>query len=326
MWRQTTRQEANRMIFQEELDAFLPEEVLDFHVHLFGPGVVPAGQTFSCAGHGITQYTLEDLRRDYAEALPRRNISAVCFGLPAPSMTAGPTTSTSRVCDGRRFFPLRLFDPRQDTAEAVRAELAEGGFRGIKPYPDYAGVADVRDAQIDLMLPDWVMRIIDELGLLVMLHIPRPGRLADPLNQQQLVRLCRTYPKATIVLAHVGRAYYLKNIVGHLADLVGLPNLYFDLTMVSNWEVLEYLFQSADAGRIVFGSDSPLAFAPGASVEINDQYSYVTPVPWELSICDSAGKLRFTSFLYEQLAPSARPSAGWACRTSLSAGSSTTTA
>ncbi|HQH74654.1 MAG TPA: hypothetical protein PK360_21435 [bacterium] len=55
------------------------------------------------------------------------------------------------------------------------------------------------------------------------------------------------------------------------------------------------------ADRILYGTDIPLALAPGKSVEINDQYTYVTPVPWELSISDDHGKLRFTSFLYEEL-------------------------
>jgi hypothetical protein len=36
-------------------------------------------------------------------------------------------------------------------------------------------------------------------------------------------------------------------------------------------------------------------------VEINDQYTYVTPVPWDLSISDEHRKLIFTSFLYEEL-------------------------
>ena len=44
-----------------------------------------------------------------------------------------------------------------------------------------------------------------------------------------------------------------------------------------------------------------LRVRPGKSVEINDQYTYVTPVPWELSISDDHKKLVFTSFVYEEL-------------------------
>ena len=33
-WKETTRQERNLRIFREELDEFLPERILDFHVHI----------------------------------------------------------------------------------------------------------------------------------------------------------------------------------------------------------------------------------------------------------------------------------------------------
>jgi hypothetical protein len=135
----------------------------------------------------------------------------------------------------------------------------------------------------------------------VMLHVPRPGRLADPLNQRQIVELCTRYPRARIVLAHVGRAYYLAGVAGCLDRLKDLPNLYYDLAMLNHWEVLEHLFRTVPADRVLFATDTPIALAPGKSVEINDQYTYVTPVPWDISICDDRGRLRFTSFLYEEL-------------------------
>ena len=55
------------------------------------------------------------------------------------------------------------------------------------------------------------------------------------------------------------------------------------------------------AQRLLYGTDIPIAIAPGKAVEINNQYTYVTPVPWELSISDDHEKLVFTSFLYEEL-------------------------
>jgi hypothetical protein len=155
--------------------------------------------------------------------------------------------------------------------------------------------------EIPEMLPAWAMEIIDQLGLIVMLHIPRRARLADPLNQQHLRALCQRFPRANIVLAHIGRAYYLQNVIGNLEPLQTCDNLYYDLAMLNNWEVLEYAFRVLDARKILYGTDIPLALAPGKSVEINDQYTYVTPVPWHLSISDDHGKIRFTSFAYEEL-------------------------
>lgn len=120
MWRETTRHERNAKIFREELDRFLPGKILDFHVHAMNAGVLPAGQTYCCAGHEIAGYTVDELSRDLAEVYPGRETAAVC--------------------------------------------------------------------------------------LIVVLHISRKGRLADPDNRRELAGLCRRFPGAKIVLAHVGRA------------------------------------------------------------------------------------------------------------------------
>ena len=59
------------------------------------------------------------------------------------------------------------------------------------------------------------------------------------------------------------------------------------------------------AGPANMGSSSchgyPDRPGPGKSVEINNQYRYITPTPWSLSIADTGGRIRYTSFLYEEL-------------------------
>jgi len=70
-----------------------------------------------------------------------------------------------------------------------------------------------------------------------------------------------------IILAHIGRAYYLRNIVGHLERIRTLENVYCDTAMVNHWEVLEYLFQNFDLGRILYATDLPIAVCGGKSIE-----------------------------------------------------------
>lgn len=300
-WKETIRQERNLEIFYEELHSFLPERILDFHVHVFQEGVVPKDEYFSNAGHPIAAYDLPELKRDLPAIYPGRKYLAVCFGFPELSYDLKANNEyLASQCDGKRFFPLRLLDPIMDYPDEVRSDLETKGFFGLKPYPKYARMSEAH-MQIPDMLPHWAMEIVNDLEKIVMLHIPRKGRLADSLNQQQIVEYSRKYPKAKIVLAHIGRAYFLKNVLGNLDNLKDLPNVFFDLAMVNHWEVMEYLFQTVPQEKILFGTDIPIALAPGKSVEINDQYTYVTPVPWELSISDDHKKLVFTSFLYEEL-------------------------
>lgn len=302
MWRETTKYERNKKIFDEEFDQFLPKKILDFHVHLFNEGVLPRGEFIYAGGPALTSYTFEEAGRDLDECFPGRENLAVCFGVPL--VTGDHQRNNDYVadgCDNKKYFGLRLLDPFRDDAESVRRDLEGGRLLGLKPFLSYVRKADEGSVEIREMLPDWAMEVADDCGAVIMLHIPRSQRLADPLNQRQLIELCTSYPRARIVLAHLGRAYFYKNIVGNLDALRELPNLYYDLTMVTHWEVMEYAFQKLDPQKILYGSDTPIALAPGKSVEINDHYTYVTPKPWAMSISDDHGKLQFTSFLYEEL-------------------------
>lgn len=301
MWNESEFIEQNARIFADEFDSFLPDAVLDFHVHLVNAGVLPGDEPFISGGQPLTKYEVADFERDMATLLPRRRVSAVCFGLPHPKYDWKSNNAYVASVAGEKYFPLRLFNPSADTPESLRGDLEAGRFRGLKPYPDFVNPQSPGSVEIPDMLPAWCMETADEMGLIIMLHIPRKGRLADPSNLSHLAEYAKSYPRARIVVAHIGRAYFLKNVVGNLDRLAPFPNVFIDIAMLNNWEVLEYAFLHFPEERILFGSDVPVALAPGKSVEINDQYTYVTPVPWELSITDSQGKLAFTSFLYEEL-------------------------
>ncbi|MFH1904426.1 MAG: amidohydrolase family protein [bacterium] len=301
MWKQTTKQKRNLKIFKEELDDFLPKKFLDFHIHIC-PKEAMQGDYDIC-GYKQKEYSIEQLRQDCKELYPDRECYGVCFGHPNRNRKynfSKMNEYVSKVCDRKKFFPFRLLRP-EDNPEVVEKAILEKGFLGFKPYLNYVNKPNPEDVEIKDMLPDRLMRIADKYGLIITLHIPKKKRLADPSNQKQIVHLCEKYANAKIVLAHVGRAYYLKNIIGNLDKIKKIPNLYFDLAMVNNWEVLEYLFVNVESHKILYGTDIPIALAGGKSVEINDQYTYVTPVPWELSISDDHQKLVFTSFAYEEI-------------------------
>lgn len=301
-WNTPTERRYNQRIFREELDDFLPAKIFDAHVHIAPPNGFQPDASYSCGGVHIKSYTYKELAADLKLAFPKRHVEALCFGFPDPKFNHECNNAyAGGSADFRQFFPLRLLDPRRDNAATINADLDRYGFLGFKPYPDYARPDDIPNAEIPEMLPDWVMAIAHERRLLVTLHIPRPKRLEDPLNRRQLHKLCVRWPGAKILLAHVGRAYYLRGITGLLDDLRKLPNLYFDIAMNQHWEVLSYLFRQVPIRKVLFGTDIPIALAQGKAVEINHQYTYVTPRSWPLSLCDEKKKLQFTSFLNEEL-------------------------
>ncbi len=304
MWKETTKYERNLRIFKEEFEDFLPSKILDFHIHVFSRDTVPPGCEKYLGSRGeVTQYTVKELRQDLAHLYPERDCYAVCFGIPHKKLNACNNNEyVAKSCDHKHFFPLRLLRPEEDP-KAVTEDIRKKGFLGFKPYLNYVNKPDVNDVEINDMLPARLMEVADKFGLIVMLHIPRRVRLADPLNQRQIIALAGHYPGAKIVLAHIGRAYFLKNIIGHLKKIKHLPNVYFDLAMLNNWEVLEYLFDNVEPYKILFATDTPMALAAGKSVEINNQYAYITPGPWHAGtvIMDESRKLIYTSFAYEEI-------------------------
>ena len=143
MWRETTRHERNLTIFREELDAFLPQRILDFHVHVFPDGITHDGSPVDIAGHPVSHYDLDDLARDLGELYPGRDVSAVCFGMPAADHDRALNNAyLADGCDADRFCALRLFDPNEPDPGTIRQDLIDGGFFGIKPYLNYVRKPD----------------------------------------------------------------------------------------------------------------------------------------------------------------------------------------
>src|SRR5208337_4625143 len=99
--------------------------------------------------------------------------------------------------------------------------LDDGGFLGFKVFlpwhGDAYGTTSVQD-----MLSATEMDIAQELGLVVLLHVPRAGRLADPEVQEGVRWLSGSWPGAKIVLAHCGRCYLpfeMEQAIGFLGKL-----------------------------------------------------------------------------------------------------------
>ena len=298
--------EADRQIYERELRCFLPGRIFDAHVHLFDrtclhPDVqFPAKHCYRKVG-GV--FSLEQFLKWTAVLFPEQSFYLNAFGHPSYESDLDATASfAGRHSDNRRFFGMALVSPR-DTPEAVVRRVADNHLVGYKPYFTFVEGKDVSEITIHDMLPAPVMEVADQRGLAIMLHIPRPGRLADPVNQAQMIELCRRYPNTQIIFVHIGRAYYLSGLVGFLDGLAACPNAYIDTAMVNHERVLEYAFRKFPCERILFGSDAPIAFLRGKSVEINNQYAYLMGEDYEIgtSIYDARKTVIFTTFFYEQL-------------------------
>lgn len=293
-------------VYDRELRDFLPVRIFDAHAHLFDPSCLRPGAHFppkSCYRKFGGVSTLDQYLAWAAAFLPEQETFLNSFGHPAYETDLDASAAYSgRIADNRRCFAMALVSPH-DTAAAALRRVVTNRLVGYKPYLAFVDWKPASEVTIDDMLPAAQMEAADERGLAITLHIPRPDRLADPLNQAQMVALCRRYPNARIIFAHIGRAYYLSSVLGLLDGIAACPNAYVDTAMVNHEGVLEHLFRRFPRERILFGSDAPIAFLHGKSVEVNNQYAYLMGEDYEIgtSIYDAAHALTFTSFFYEQL-------------------------
>ena len=298
--------QSDQAVYETELKDFLPEKIFDAHVHLFDESCLPQGYEFpekDCCRKFGDKFTLKQCLEYIRTMLPEQDFYLNSFGFPSVEFSLDSGAQyTGSISDNKRYFGMAMVSPR-DSIASVQKRVSTNRLIGYKPYLNFVDWKMKDEITIFDMLPDEQMEYADANGLAVTLHIPRPGRLADPVNQQQMIELCRRYPNVKIIFAHIGRAYYLQNVIGCLDGIAGCSNAYIDTAMVNHEGVLEYAFNKFPRERILFGSDTPIALLRGKSVEINNQYAYLMGEDYQIgsAIYDAGHAVEFTSFYYEQL-------------------------
>jgi hypothetical protein len=247
-----------------------------------------------------TDYGFESLIEDGERFFPTRKFAAVCFGYPAPSGDWEACNAYVAHGGGHPgMFPLSVQGKEGVPKDALRQHIQAGAFFGYKVATPWQG-DDYGSVTVDDMVGETAMGLANELKLVVLLHLPRSGRLADPLNIASLQRLAKSYPQAQIVLAHCGRSYCPGIMQKGIGALQGLENLYFDVSMVQDPVVLQILLEHVSSSRVLFATDLPVAAMRGRRVCVNDHWVDVVREPSQGSAYRlSAETLNATFMVYE---------------------------
>lgn len=264
--------------YGESIAPYLPPVVLDFHAHVWRKSdwhAVPwksgaRGGTYMVADE---DYPAERLIADGRSCFPDREYRAVCFGYPTPS--ADNEKDTWYVAEaGRRrgMYPLMIAGaPLKLHAEVIRQRLDAGGFLGFKVFLPWHG-DDYGRTSVQEMLSANEMDIAQELGLIVLLHVPRSGRLTDAEVQAGVRWLSEGWPGAKIVLAHCGRCYLPSEMERAIDSIKNLSNVYLDTSMVMDETVLRMVFDGIDSSRVLYATDFPVAAMAGRRVRVMDHW------------------------------------------------------
>ena len=263
--------------YREAIKPLLPSRVLDFHAHIWSKVHWKSEPSRDGSRGGKymvveTEYLKEDLLRDARRILPDNEYSAVCFGYPTPAADIERTNGYLAEAGKQPWiFPLMIAGKGlADKAELERT-LKGGGFYGYKVYLPWIG-DDYGDLRVQDMLSSVEMELADRYRLVVLLHVPRAGRLADPEIQEGVRSLSKEYPNAQVVLAHCGRCFHPDEMKAAAPSLTALENVYLDSSMVMDPLALQILLEHVDSGRLLFATDFPVPAMRGRRVYVMDHW------------------------------------------------------
>lgn len=305
----------DRDFYRQRLAGFLPAEIIDVHTHVW-PAGLRAGdgqanrRTVSWPSRVAAANPVEDLRETYRLLLPGCRVTPLLFATVPPPGRLEESNAYVRAAAAAHRLPALLFTSPAWSGPELEERLIAGSFHGAKPYlslaPDYLPPAEIR---VFDFIPPAQLEVLDRRGALLMLHLPRPLRLRDPVNLAQLLEIERAFPRLRVVVAHVGRAYCPTDVGPAFAALAGTQRLLFDISANTSAWVFARLLEAVGPRRVLFGSDLPITRMRMRRVCEDGVYVNVVPAGLygdvsadrNMRAVSGPAAEKLTFFLYEQL-------------------------
>jgi uncharacterized protein len=256
--------DVDRAVWRDELDGFLPPRIIDAHTHVYRR----QDQTHdeSAMARFVTwplrvaaDDPIEDLVETYRLMFPGRAVTPLIFSSIYEGDDIDRMNAYVAASAAERGFPSLMYaHPSWDGADLER-KIRTGGFRGVKVYlnlcPRYIPEKEIR---IFDFLPPHQLEVLHHNSWIVMLHIPRDGRLKDPVNLAQMLEIEDNWPGVRLVIAHVGRAYCDEDMGDAFSVLGRTRRMRFDFSANTNDRVFEAALRAFGPERCMFGSDMPI--------------------------------------------------------------------
>lgn len=302
--------------YRERLEAFLPARMVDIHTHLWltrfrRPRGSEPVRAVSWPSRVAKESPVDELLETYRLMFPGKSVTPLIFGSMSRNDDEAGINGYVAEAAARHRLPALLYAMPTWSAEELKRRLDAGAFLGVKVY---LTLSDPRLKENEIaifdFLPHHQLAVLDRRKAIVMLHIPRDGRLRDPVNLEQMLEIEARYPGVRLIIAHVGRAYCPEDIGNAMEVLKPTRRMYFDISANTNAEVFRRLIETVGPKRILFGSDLPITRM--RMRRICESGNYVNLVPKGLygdvsgdrhmREVDEAEAARLTFFMYEEIA------------------------
>ena len=306
----------DQAFFEERLKEFLPDTFIDCHAHIWHDSFC----IYEDTKHRSQLWPMmvakdnpvEDLNETNLELFPGKRVISVLYS--HTNIAVDLTQANPYVAESAKRFhypALYVSHPSQSAEEVEQAVLAEPVYKGLKVYLEYAPsyIPNQEIRIYDFLTPEH-LALANKHKLVVQLHIPRPGRLADPVNYVQLGEIEEKYPDLQLLVAHLGRAYADEDVGDALEYLKDTKKMVWDFTANTNENVIRQVLEHFGPERLIYGSDFPI-FRMKARRVVENGF-YINEIP-KGSLGDAARKdahlreidfpeaEKITFFIYEEI-------------------------
>lgn len=289
----------DRRIWQEELEEFVPKRLWDMHVHLTQArfdldAPIPA----SPLDRLVKNATIEVYRA--CESLLYTGRHVLPFVLPAPHPHCDIQGSNPWAAGEVKKQPgaacTMIVHPKM-TAEEVDRNIRQYRFVGFKPFMWYANVKNYWECRIPDYLPEHLIEVANQYGLIMAVHLSKRAAIGDSDNLDDLERLAAKYQKVRWLLLHNARSYSALPIEKAAARLRNIPNIWFESSSVCEADAFYATLANLDVSRFCYGSDDPGAgIVRGKYIAWGYAWSQIDEHNQKLSVVHCDGRMTFVRY------------------------------
>jgi uncharacterized protein len=301
--------------YEDELRDRLPSRIIDCHTHVT---TIPSSQEGPGKDERLVSWPalvakinpIEDLMETYSLMFPDKQVTPLIFSGVDPVDRIDELNAYSLEASRKAHVPSLLYVHPSLDPQMLEERLKSENRQGIKVYlnnaPSYIPPNEIR---VFDFLPREHLEVINSLGLIAMLHVPRSARLRDPVNIAQILEIEERYKDLHLILAHVGRAYCNEDVGDALEILSKTERLTADISANTNAWVFARAIETLGSKRLLFGSDLPITRMRMRRICENGIYINVVPkglygdVSGDKNMREAEGQEaeRLTFFLYEEI-------------------------
>ncbi len=256
----------DRSFYRQFIKDELPEHICDTHVHIWRKAHRAKSKGENETAGWVHNYCMEndlpysELQKLYADLLPGKTVYSLLFGWVESDVDVGAMNRYvgAQLKKASHLKGLAVCKPEYSPEETAR-EVEGNGLIGLKPYPTFVRAMPAADIRVTDMVTRDQLVLANERGWVILLHLPRPKRLADWANIEDILMIEKEYPNVRLIVAHIGRAYCLENIGDAFEALKKTQNVMFDMSGNTNQAVFEKTLDTFGPERVMFGSDLPIS-------------------------------------------------------------------